>query len=149
MKLLSGAAASGTKDKKKEKSDKDENDRQRNQGLGAEKVSGIEQMHNLKKGIDGQLSRKDKRKELNNQPGDKTSIIDHFRKEKHLSEKDRLINKRKMKMENKQKKRIEYQESQTGKKDGEEGSFGKTTKYEEKKKAEKNEKVNLFNETEK
>lgn len=69
----------------------------------------MDQLHNLKKGIDGQLSRKDKRAELNQPDGEKSSIIDHFRKEKHMSERERLQNKRKMKMENKQKKRIEYQ----------------------------------------
>ena len=48
----------------KPKFEKDDNDRQRNQGLGAEKVSGTEQIHNLKKGIEGQTSRKDKRADL-------------------------------------------------------------------------------------
>jgi hypothetical protein len=55
----------------------------------------------LKKGIDGQLSRKDKRQELNQPEGEKSSIIDHFRKEKHMSERERLANKRKMKMDRK------------------------------------------------
>jgi len=66
-------------------------------------------MHNLKKGVvDGQLSRKEKRKELNSTTEEKSSLIDHFRKEKHMTEKERLINKRKMKMDRKQKSRMEF-----------------------------------------
>jgi hypothetical protein len=99
LKLLSGNV--GKEDKPK--FEKDDNDRQRNQGLGANKVSGNDQFHNLKKGIEeAHLSRKEKRMDLEqNKTEDKSRIIEHFRKEKHMTEKERLMNKRKMKMDRK------------------------------------------------